>query len=238
MLEEQNAQKRGRSRKRQDESGKLEAGSREMQAESPKLEIKSRVQQAGSQKVKTRSRRRKNGTAGFRLPIRLLPILIGAIFGIRLYLFNAQALGDRMPMPFGVGAAVVLSGSMEPAYSVNDLIFVKKEPEYWEGDVVVYQRERDLIVHRIIQIQDGTVITQGDANDTADPAFKEEEIRGTVVFKIPWVGGPIRAMKTPMGTCLTIAAAILFLELSYRKEQDGEEKRIEEIKEEIRRLKE
>ena len=43
--------------------------------------------------------------------------------GINVYLWNASSLaGNAMPMPFGFGMAVVLSGSMEPVLSVNDLL--------------------------------------------------------------------------------------------------------------------
>ena len=56
--------------------------------------------------------------------LRMLALLIlGVFLGIRFYAWNAQHLtGNAVPMPFGVGASVVLSGSMEPALSVGDLL--------------------------------------------------------------------------------------------------------------------
>lgn len=56
--------------------------------------------------------------------LRMLTLLIlGVFLGVRFYVWNAQSLtGNAVPMPFGIGASVVLSGSMEPALSVGDLL--------------------------------------------------------------------------------------------------------------------
>ena len=92
---------------------------------------------------------------------------VGIFLGCNIYLWNAQSLtGNVLPMPFGVGMAVVLSGSMEPELSVNDVIIVQQQDGYEVGDVVVYQSDKSLVVHRIIEISDGMVVTQGDANNT------------------------------------------------------------------------
>ena len=56
--------------------------------------------------------------------VRLVLIAIcGGILGLNLYSANANKLvGNQLPMPFGYGWAVVLSGSMEPAMQIGDLI--------------------------------------------------------------------------------------------------------------------
>ena len=46
----------------------------------------------------------------------------------------------------------------------------------------------------------------------------------------------IWALKTPLGTILTIATAVLLMELSFRKERQEKDKEQEKIKEEIRQL--
>ena len=57
-------------------------------------------------------------------------------------MINAKNLvGNNLPMPFGYGAAVVLSGSMEPAFSKGDLIIVKETDEYGLNDIVVFESE-------------------------------------------------------------------------------------------------
>ena len=51
--------------------------------------------------------------------IRIIVLVVcGTVLGVNVYLANANSLiGNKLPMPFGCGAAVVLSGSMEPEMS-------------------------------------------------------------------------------------------------------------------------
>ena len=173
-----------------------------------------------------------------RLILRIIVMVIAGIFlGTQIYSWNAKSLGgDAMPMPLGFGVSIVLTGSMEPELSANDLIFVRQMDSYECRDVVVFQSYGSLIVHRIIDIDGETVITQGDANDTADDPIKLEEIKGEVVGRIPYVGAVLRFLKTPIGIILVLGAALLLLELSFKKEKKESEQDLEPIKEEIRRL--
>ena len=99
----------------------------------------------------------------------ILLVICGLLLGINIYLVNANnLLGNKMPMPFGYGAAVVLSGSMEPTFSKDDLILVKKTDNIAIGDIVVYQSNNSLVVHRVVSIDDDVVITKGDANNIED----------------------------------------------------------------------
>ena len=170
--------------------------------------------------------------------LRMLTLLIVGVFlGIRFYAWNAQHLtGNAVPMPFGVGASVVLSGSMEPALSVGDLLIFTEEENYEVGDVVVYQSGRTPVAHRIIALDAETVTTQGDANNTADEPFGVQLIKGKVVTAVPFVGHLIWALKTPLGTASLVIAALLLMELSYRKERQEKDKEQEKIKEEICQL--
>ena len=68
--------------------------------------------------MKQFSKRKFKLKSTFRL---LLLILCGLILGVNVYLANANSLvGNQLPTPFGYGAAVVLSGSMEPEFSKGD----------------------------------------------------------------------------------------------------------------------
>lgn len=168
---------------------------------------------------------------------RLLLGLLGVILGINIYLANAgRLLGNTLPMPFGYGAAVVLSGSMEPTFSRGDLILVKQTDSFSVGDIVVYQTEGILVVHRVIELDGDTIITQGDANSTSDPVFEKSAVKGTVIGWVPRVGILVNALKTPVGMILVLVCALLMIELSFRKQKEKDEKELEAIKEEIRRL--
>ncbi len=170
---------------------------------------------------------------------RVILVILGLIIGTNAYLANAKTLtGNQMPMPFGYGAAVVLSGSMEPVLSKGDLIIVKEKESYKVGDVVVFQSGKSLIVHRIIKIDDKKVITQGDANNVADPEFDTQFIKGKEVFRIPYIGVLVDIIKTPTGTIVILIFAFWMVEYSFRKQKNEDSKKQEEIKAEIRRLKE
>jgi len=169
---------------------------------------------------------------------RILLIICGAILGMNIYYLNsANLIHNNLPMPFGYGAAVVLSGSMEPELSAGDLIFVKEAATVKTGDIVVFQEASILVVHRIIDVDGDVITTKGDANSVADQPIDRSVIKGKVMFAVPYVGTLVNILKTPFGVIFIIAAAILLLELPrrYEKKKDDEEK--QRIIEEIRRLK-
>ena len=93
------------------------------------------------------------------------------------------------------------------------------------------------MVHRIIDMDDESVTTKGDANKSADEPINISAVKGKVLFWIPFVGSIVEGLKTPIGTICMIAAAIAFIEIPRRneKKKDDEEKR--KIIEEIERLK-
>ena len=167
-----------------------------------------------------------------------LLVLVALIIGMNLYTLNASRIaGNTVPMPFGVGAAVVLSGSMEPALSVGDLVIVAESSSYGVGDMVVYQDGRMAVTHRIISITDGKVVTKGDSNNTEDSPIALEQLKGKVVLAIPLVGYAINAIKTPIGTLCIIALAIFLLERSFRAEKQKDDEALDAIRAEIERLK-
>lgn len=170
-----------------------------------------------------------------KIPVAILFVLAGLGF----YHYNAQAVvGNPLPMPFGYGAAVVMSGSMEPAFSVGDLVFVKDTDQYEVGDVVIYQEQAVLVMHRIHAVEEETIITQGDANDTADLPVYKTQVRGLVIASVPAVGDIFLWMKRPAGIIMTLLTAFLLLEIPYWRERQRDQEELEAIKAEIRKLKE
>ncbi|MBQ3099826.1 MAG: signal peptidase I [Clostridia bacterium] len=184
---------------------------------------------------------KKNGKfkVTFKGVLRILVLIIcGIVLGVNVYLANANSLvGNKLPMPFGYGSAVVLSGSMEPEFSKGDLIIVKEAEDYAVEDIVVYQDGASLVVHRIIDIDGETVTTKGDANNTADEPIELSAIKGRVLFWIPFAGNVASFLKTPVGTICIIAAAIALIEIPRRSEKKKDDEERQKILEEIRRLK-
>ena len=172
--------------------------------------------------------------------MRIILLVFAALtVGLNIYTVNALRIGgNAVPMPFGVGAAVVLSGSMEPELSVGDLLIVLDSSSYEIGDVVVYQDGNIAVTHRIVRFSDDEeIVTQGDANNTEDDPISVEAIKGEVVAVIPFVGYIINAIKTPIVTICILALAMFLLERSFRAEKKTDNEKLDSIKAEIERLK-
>lgn len=168
----------------------------------------------------------------------ILLVLTAVLIGINVYSINASKIaGNAVPMPFGFGAAVVLSGSMEPELSVGDLLIVARQDNYDVGDIVVYQDGRMAVTHRIVSIDVNKVITRGDANNTEDRPITMDQIKGKIVFSIPVLGYVINIVKTPLGTLCILAVAIFLLERSFRAEKQKDKQELDAIKAEIEKLK-
>ena len=168
----------------------------------------------------------------------IILIIISLSLGIKLYSWNAKTLaGNAMPMPFGWGVSVILSGSMEPALSVDDLVIVREQQKYEQNDIVVYQDGNSLIIHRIISIDGDEAVTKGDANNVADDPIKVSNIKGKALAHIPFAGKVVRFLKSPTGFILLVVAAVALLELPYIRERRKTAENQERIKEEIRLLK-
>lgn len=167
----------------------------------------------------------------------LVLIIAGLVLGVNVYRWNAETLaGNALPMPFGWGAAVVMSGSMEPALSVNDLVLIRQAESYEVGDVIVYQSGNSLVIHRIVDIQDEMITARGDANNADDEPIPEIYVKGRLVLAVPGVGRLLRIVKSVPGTIAILAAAVFLLERSWRKEKNRDTEKIDAIKAEIRAL--
>lgn len=165
-------------------------------------------------------------------------IFVSLVVGFNLYNWNAKSLmGNALPMPFGYGAAVVLTGSMEPTIMADDLIIVADQESYNTDDIVVYQSGDILVVHRIVEISDDTVITKGDANQATDDPIAPSVIKGKVIATFPKLGNLVRILKTPAASIALLAGAVVLMESSYRRDAKQSSDELEKIKEEIRKLK-
>ena len=163
---------------------------------------------------------------------------IGIVLGLFVYTQNAKGLlKDKMPMPFGYGMSVVLSGSMESRLSADGLVIIKATDSYNVNDIVLFQDGNSLVIHRIIEIDGDTVTTKGDANNVADEPINKSQIKGVLVYDIAGFGAVVNILKQPVFVILILAAAFLLTELSYRKEKDTDTEELDEIKKMIEELK-
>ena len=172
---------------------------------------------------------------------RVILVLLAAALGCSAYLMSAAGLArNQLPMPFGVGLAMVESNSMVPTFARGDLLVVGAQDDESPalGDVVVYRDPTiGLVVHRVVAVEGDLVTTQGDANNAADEPFDRSRIVGHVLLVVPALGLLVSALRTPVGVLVVLAAALLLVELPFRRHREAEEDERERLRAEIARLK-
>ena len=94
-------------------------------------------------------------------------------------------------------------GSMEPTFTIGDLIVVAPVPETVEpGMVLVMNMGREVVTHRVVSVAadgmvDGTFVTRGDANSVNDSwESRPVEVSGLYVATIPWLGHVLPIQST------------------------------------------
>lgn len=133
----------------------------------------------------------------------------------------------------GFEVYTVLSGSMEPTYHTGSIVYVKEcEPEDIEvGDPITFVMNEDLVVatHRVIEVdaKNEHFYTKGDANETPDAApVHFNNLIGTPVFTIPYMGYVANYVQNPPGCYIAIAVCALVLMLMFLPDlfdKEGEE---------------
>ena len=113
---------------------------------------------------------------------------------------------------------ITTGNSMSPRVAVGDLIVVRPADRYQVGDVIAYDSP-DLdrkVLHRIVGVEDGRFVTQGDHNDWVDshrPAASE--VVGREVLHLPGIGSHLRSLLDPgvvaviVGLATTLVLGVL-----------------------------
>lgn len=143
--------------------------------------------------------------------------LLALLLACNVYLiFARQVLGIAHPTVFGYSAAVVVSGSMEPALSVDDMVLNHAQDHYQVGDIITFAKGDSLTTHRVVTVSGTDYLTRGDANNAPDPdSVPQQNVVGRVIAVIPGVGRLFFALKTPLGLTLLVFVGFLLLELPF-----------------------
>ena len=100
-----------------------------------------------------------------------------------------------------VSYVVIYGNSMEPGLYAGDLVSIRRSDTYSVGDVVAYNNEDigQIVLHRVIDIDDGRYTFQGDNNDFVDPAKPtEKELVGRMWFKVSGAGTILKRIQAPV----------------------------------------
>ncbi len=92
-------------------------------------------------------------------------------------------------LPHFYRVAVAEGQSMYPVITPDDLVIVQLGNKgISKGDIIIFKQNEKMIIHRVIQINETTIITQGDNCDRPDSPVSRENVLGKVVLIIPKTG--------------------------------------------------
>ena len=145
-------------------------------------------------------------------------VLVALVVVLALLLVGARLVGLKV--------YTVLSGSMEPAYHVGSVIYVKSVDykTLQPGDVITFMLDEDTVAtHRITEVlvdendpNTYRYFTKGDANAAPDgSSVHYKNIIGTPVFTVPYLGYVADYIQNPPGTYISIAAGVVLLMLVF-----------------------
>lgn len=154
-------------------------------------------------------------------------ILVGIVVLFAVFLMGSRLVGYQV---FNV-----ISGSMEPEYSVGDLIYVKKvnTKDIKVGMPITFVLNENLVVatHRVVEIdaENQHFYTKGDANETVDSApVHFNNVIGVPQFSIPLLGYVSDFVQNPPGTYITVGVGAVLILLVFlpdfigkRKDEEG-----------------
>ena len=165
---------------------------------------------------------------------------VTTVLVIIVVIFAIFLMGSRL---VGLQVFHVISPSMEPNYSVGDLIYVKTvDPDSVKvNDVITFVMNEDLLVatHRVVAIDSESrhFTTKGDANQTEDAApVHFNNLIGVPVFSIPLLGYVSAYIQSPPGMYVAIAFGAVLLTAVFLPDflAKKNKKEKEEVQEEAR----
>lgn len=83
---------------------------------------------------------------------------------------------------------VVNGNSMYPTLKNDDFLVARKTTSVDVGDIICFEQNDKLIVHRIIYKNGNVIITKGDFNELQDEKISINQIKGKVVYKSTLIG--------------------------------------------------
>ena len=141
-------------------------------------------------------------------------------------------MGSRI---MGYQCYTIISGSMEPEYSVGDLIYVKKVDvnTIEVGDDITFILNEDLVVatHRVVRVdaENQHLYTKGLANEIEDSEpVHFNNVIGVPRFSIPKLGYVSDFVQNPPGMYITIGVGIILILAVFLPDMIGKKKKEDE----------
>lgn len=123
---------------------------------------------------------------------------------------------------FGYTIFEVSTGSMAKTLNVYDIILVELTKEVEIGDIITYKKDKELITHRIMEINGDKLITKGDANNTEDEEITKEAIVGKVISVYPKLGVWAKVFSEP-NVLISVFITLILIGLAITNERKKDE---------------
>lgn len=118
-------------------------------------------------------------------------------------------------IPTGIRIFLVESGSMRPTIPVGAVVLSHETDLIKAGDIVTFRRQigdASFVTHRVKEVRDGMMFTQGDANNARDDGYVlRNQVLGKVIFVLPYLGYLLIFIKTLPGTFIFIGIPAIFI---------------------------
>lgn len=155
----------------------------------------------------------------------VLAVLLIPIFVINLTLIiKGNVNPDVPPDIFGVAPLAVSSGSMKgdnkDSFDKGALIYIdvlgedeKKSLEV--GEIVCFKESGTFVTHRIISVTENeagevvSLVTKGDANNTADSEIQVDAVFGKCIGSAAGLGGFALFLQTPAGIIVFVGVPVV-----------------------------
>ena len=154
-------------------------------------------------------------------------VLVGIVVIFAVFLMGSRLVGYQV---FNV-----ISGSMEPEYSVGDLIYVREvnPNDIKVGTPITFVLNEDLVVatHRVIEVdtENQYFYTKGDANEIADnDPVHFNNVIGVPQFSIPLLGYVSDFIQNPPGMYITVGVGVVLVLAVFLPDFIGKQKKEEE----------
>jgi signal peptidase len=160
--------------------------------------------------LKTKEEKRR--VKAIKLSLKVIRDILSVVLAVVLLLnligvFKKLVLKEDIPLVFGFGYAIILSGSMEPEFYPGDMVVIHKEAMYEAGDIVTFQQSGRPVTHRISEETTDGFITKGDFNNSADQEIvKRNQVIGKIIKVIPQAGDAVDFFQSTTGMILILLA--------------------------------
>jgi len=118
-----------------------------------------------------------------------------------------------MPTVLGYSYFEALTENMVPAIKLGDIVLIKREDNYKEQDIVVYNKGGMNVPTRIMNIDmnEAQITTRSDVISESEEIVTFSDIKGKVIYTIPGGGKFVRTVQNPTIMVLSIVFSVVLI---------------------------